>query len=245
MINRAAVGALVATDLRSVWRDPMLRWMAVLPVGIAVLLRVGIPLLTQELRTRQGFDLSPYYLLIVSTLVLLMPVMVGTIAGFLLLDLRDDRTLSALQVTPLSVRGYLAYRLLVPMALSLPVTVLMVQFVGQVEIGIGATWSAALAAAPVAPMYALFLGTFARNKVQGFALMKAAGVLMIPPVVAWWVREPWQWMLGIVPYYWPIKLFWNLATDRGAGVVIMSVALSYQALLVWLLLRRTDRLALE
>ncbi len=137
MINRAAVSALVAIDLRSVWRDPMLRWMAVLPVGIAVLLRVGIPLLTQELRERQGFDLSPYYLLIVSTLVLLMPAMVGMIAGFLLLDLRDDRTLSALQVTPLSVRGYLAYRLLLPMALSLPVTVLMVQFVGQVEIGIG------------------------------------------------------------------------------------------------------------
>lgn len=31
----------------------------------------------------------------------------------------------------------------------------------------------------------------------------------------------------------------------GGGALIMSVAVAYQALLVWLLLRRTDRLALE
>ena len=36
------------------------------------------------------------------------PGIVGMVVGFLLLDERDERTLSALRVTPLSMRRYLA-----------------------------------------------------------------------------------------------------------------------------------------
>lgn len=38
----------------------------------------------------------------------------GVVTGFLLLDERDDRTLTALQVTPLPLRAYIFYRVTVP-----------------------------------------------------------------------------------------------------------------------------------
>lgn len=236
------MGALVATDIRNVHRDPMLRWLAVLPVAIALLLRYGLPLLTEELAIRLQFDLVPYNTLVVSSLVTLMPALVGMIAGFLLLDLRDDRTLTALRATPLGLRGFLFYRLTAPMLLSLPLTVVLVHMIGVVQIGFAETLLTAVAAAPVAPTYALFLATFANNKVQGFALLKAASVLGFPPILAWWVAEPWQWLVGIVPYYWAVKLFWVQASGGGGVAVYLVVGLGYQAFLVWLLLRRADRL---
>ena len=66
---------------------------------------------------------------------------------------------------------------------------------------------AALAAAPAAPLLALFLAAFARNKVQGFALMKAAGVVIWPPVAAVFVPMPWQLLFGVSPVYWPARVY--------------------------------------
>ena len=45
--------------------------------------------------------------------------MVGTVVGFLLLDQRDDQTMTALLVTPLSLGDYLRYRMTLPMLVCL------------------------------------------------------------------------------------------------------------------------------
>ena len=39
MIGLAAVRALGPADLRTVWRDPMLRWLALLPLALALVAR--------------------------------------------------------------------------------------------------------------------------------------------------------------------------------------------------------------
>jgi fluoroquinolone transport system permease protein len=46
------------------------------------------------------------------------PGMVGMVIGFLLLDERDARTLTALRTTPLSMRRYLGYRVALPLLLG-------------------------------------------------------------------------------------------------------------------------------
>ena len=66
----------------------------------------------------------------------------------------------------------------------------------------------------------LLLASFAVNKVQGFALMKATGILWLPPLLAWFVGLPWQLLFGIFPTYWPVKLFWMLTgNDAGSGLL--------------------------
>ena len=101
--------------------------------------------------------------------------------------------------------------------------------------------TAAVAAAPVAPLYALFLGAFASNKVEGFALMKAAGVLAVPPLAAFFVRSAWQTAFGVVPLYWPVKAFWIVHEGGRFFVLHLAVGVAYQLLLVALLLARYDR----
>ena len=232
------VRALGPIDVKSVARDSMLRWLIGMPVVFALAFRWGIPGLDSWLGERYGFDLAPYYPLLTSFLVLMVPTMMGSVVGFLLLDERDDHTLSAIQVTPLTVEGYLAYRIAVPMVVSLPVMVASIAIADLVTMEPGLALAAATQAAPVAPLYALFVASFASNKVQGFALLKGAGVLTWPPLIAWFVSSPWQVAFGIDPLYWPVKLFWMLEAGEPGAWIYFLAGLSYQSLMIAMLIRR-------
>ena len=234
----AAIGALGPIDLKMVVRDSMLRWLAVVPFLFAFLFRYGVPALNDWLGERHGIDLTPHYPLLTSFLVLMVPTMIGSVVGFLLLDQRDDRTLTALLVTPLTVKMYLAYRTAVPMVLSVPVMMASIAISDIVTMGALDALLASVQAAPAAPLYALFVAGFARNKVQGFALLKGMGVLTWPPIAAWFVTSPWQLACGIDPLYWPLKVFWTLEAGEPHAWVYFLVGLLYQSLLVAALLSR-------
>ena len=239
MRGLAAYRSLGAIDLRNVARDPMLRWIVVLMPAFGLFFRFGTPPVAAALEQRLGFDLTPYYPLLMSFLPLVAAGMIGSVVGFLLLDQRDDRTLSALLVTPLSMGDYLRYRFVVQLVVCLLLTWLIVPLAGLTD----TTWLqvsvAAAVAAPLAPMYALFLGSFAANKVQGFALAKALGIVMVPCIAAYLVTGPWQIAFGVVPHYWPMKVFWLFdagATRAALGYAL--VGLAWQgAVLAWLVRR--------
>lgn len=236
------IRALGPIDARNVGRDAMLRWMAALPLVIAVAVRWLLPILIARLEALTQIVLTPYMPLVLSYgLLLLMPMLAGMVIGFLLLDQRDDQTLTALQVTPLPLSSYLAYRLGVPMLLSVALTLLTFPLAGLMTDQLGALLVAALAAAPLASIAALALAAFAANKVQGFALMKASGVFVMAPLIAAFVPSAWQLVFGIVPTYWPARLIWALQTADADAWVYLLVGLAYQALLLLLLLRRFER----
>ncbi len=238
----SALRALGPVDLRNVWRDPMLRWFALLPLALALLLRWLAPALLARVSAWSGFDLTPATAPMVGAVVLAMaPAITGMVIGFLLLDQRDEGTLAALQVTPLTLAGYLAYRLAVPMAIAFAVTLLVLPLAGVARLGLLPAALAALAAAPLAPLFALFLAAFARNKVQGFALMKASGVVLWPPLVAYFVAMPWQLLFGPFPVYWAARLYWSALEGDAAYALWLAPGLAWQGLLTWLLLRRYAR----
>ena len=236
-----ALRALGPIDLRSVRRDALLRWIGLYPLLIALMSRWGVPALAAQLADQYELDLIPYYGLLMSFMLELMPLLSGMVVGFLLLDQRDDQTLTALQVTPLTLNGYLVYRISAPILLSVLTTLMVFPIMGLVAISpIALVWLA-LGAAPLAPIYALFLASFAENKVQGFALVKAAGVVMIPPAVAYFIHSNWQLAFGLIPTYWPAKAFWSLQAGDANYWLYLLAGLVYQSVLLALLLRRFNQ----
>ena len=115
----AVFKALGPIDLRNVRRDEMLRWMVLIPLLLALLVRFGWPFMVTQIQTRFQFDLSPYVVMLMSYLVIGSPAVFGTVIGFLLLDERDEGSLIALQVTPMSLNQYVAYRLGLPILLTI------------------------------------------------------------------------------------------------------------------------------
>jgi fluoroquinolone transport system permease protein len=97
----------------------------------------------------------------------------------------------------------------------------------------------AATAAPLAPIYALVLDSFAANKVQGFVLAKAVGVVFVPCVIAYFVTGPWQNAFGLVPHYWALKVFWLFdAGAPGPALAHALVGVAWQAALLMVLVRR-------
>lgn len=234
--------ALGPIDARNVRRDSMLKWMIFMPLVVALILRFLLPWVAAGLQSSLGFDLVPYYPVIYGYMVFMTPVLFGVMIGFLLLDERDDDTLTALKVTPMTMNGYLTYRLGVPIILSIMLFPPVMWLAGVTTISVGGLLLMAILAAPLAPMYTLFLAAFATNKVQGFAMMKGTGVLLIAPLVAYFIAEPWQWLFGIFPTYWPVKLYWMLAAGEAGIWLVFIIGMAYQLLIVGILLRRFNQI---
>jgi fluoroquinolone transport system permease protein len=68
--------------------------------------------------------------------------------------------------------------------MSAAMTLVSIPLVGLVRVDGTTLLLATTLATPMAPVYALFFAAFAQNKVQGFAIMKATGVILWPPIIA-------------------------------------------------------------
>jgi fluoroquinolone transport system permease protein len=227
-------------DLRNVRRDPLLAWIAVLPFVLALVYRLFVPWLREALLPALAFDLTPYYPLIASSFITAAPGVVGMVVGFILIDERDDGVLTAVAVTPVTPATYIAYRISAPLFVGVLMTVLAYPIMRLAPLPISDLLAIAFVAAPLAPITALFLAVFAQNKVSGLAIVKILKTVNIGPVVAWFVPLPSQWLVGVVPAYWPMKMLWLTAEAR-AYVAYLVGGLLVSAAWILVLLRKFQR----
>jgi fluoroquinolone transport system permease protein len=228
-------------DWKNIRRDSLLVWIPVVPLLLALLIRWGTPPLTEALLQATGFNLTPWYPLIMASFVISLPGMIGTVTGFLLLDERDDGVLDALLVTPISARGYVGYRVATPLLAGFVMTVACYPLCGLTPLSWIDLVAAALLGGFGAPFMALYLVSFADNKVTGFALMKLMSAVQILPLVAYFVPMPGQLALGLIPSYWPMKMVWQAADGLPWGPYAVA-GLAVNIVAVGLLMRRFDRI---
>lgn len=236
------IRGLVRSDLRNISRDSLSIFMAIYPFILAVVMRWLLPIAADGLSARFGLDLSQYNPLIITFFgLLVMPALFGTILGFLLLDERDDNTIVAIQVTPLSTAGFFGYRLLQPTLLTILGTLVVVPIINIYDIPLWQFLPIALVSALGAPIYGVLLASLANNKVQGLAVSKGIGVFLMGPILAWFVALPWQWLFGLLPNYWSAKALWLLLDGEPYwGHLLIGVLVSL--LWIWVLFRRFQRI---
>ena len=194
---------LVAADGRRVVRDGFLAWMLMVPVAMALALRA----LTDPIRGALGeAGGAERWLGIIEAafFAVVIPLVVGTLLGFMLLDEKDDRTLTAIRVTPVSVTGYLAWRAVVAWLLSMIMIMLALPIAGLTRIDVVDTIFTAVAGAPLAAAFGLVLAAGAANKVQGFAVVKLALVVLLLPCVGLITGGFWAWATVWLPSWWPV-----------------------------------------
>jgi fluoroquinolone transport system permease protein len=226
-------------DLKSIRREPLLLYMLVIPPVMVLVLRLILPPTTVYLSENLDFDLVPYYPMLLSFFfVLQIPLLFGMLVGLLVLDERDDDTLTALRVTPISMRKYALYRGGASVLLSFTYVLSALLLSGFVSPSLAlAVAAVALLAGIMAAVFALTVATFASNKVEGLALTKGLSVFMLGPLAAYFVPSDWQLCFGVLPTYWPTKTFW-VAGEGGDFWPYALAGLIYSLLLLTLLLRR-------
>lgn len=226
-------------DVRNVRRDSMTSWMIFIPIMMALFMRWGVPPLNAWLLEQYDFNLVEYYPVLLAYLFIGMcPMVFGVVIGFLLVDEKDDNTLTALQVTPLPLSSYLVYRVTIPIILTFVLMFVIFPLANLTPFDLRTILFSAIAAAPMAPMLALMIASIAQNKVQGFALMKLMGIVLLAPVLAYFAPAGWELAFGIFPTYWPMKVYWLLYAGKTNIWLYLFIAVVYQALVTVLLARR-------
>jgi fluoroquinolone transport system permease protein len=240
MASARALMAFGRNDIRGTYRDPLLVMIIVAPViwttGVALL----TPRFTELLADRNGFDLVPYYPLILTAFLLLTSIIiVGGLAAFLVLDEVDAGTLTALRVTPVPLAAFFTYRAATVMVLTTIYVIATMSFSGILEPGLGpALVPIGLLSGLSAVVSLLLIVVLASNKIQGLAAVRALGMLMAGlPCLPWFVDSGWNLAFGVLPPYWAAKAFW-VASDHGTWWPYLLGGVVYNLAVAWLLFRR-------
>lgn len=235
---------LFISDIRHAGLDPVLMVGIFAPLALLVVSRFGFPMAADWLTYGYTFDLYEYSSFAAIFLVMTFPMLTGMMTGLLMLDERDEKIISYYAVTPLMRRGYMVYRLVLPSVLCTLLSSLYFIVSGLSSFQFEHIYILLLLAIE-APCFALFLASFAANKVEGLALSKIGGLFIAGPIVAYFIPSPWQFMGAWIPTYWPAKLFFVIEASSGFIVIAYFMVgllfhLSLLSIMVRVFIKRAD-----
>ena len=193
--------SFISSEFKKWLRDPMMTFMMIYPIIFGFIGRFLLPLIADN----SGFSVEPYADLIIVILTLITPLMFGALVGFSILDDRDDHILSSIKVTPLSIHQFLSFRLIIVFVLSFASTIFVMWFSDIGNLKIGNIMAISFLASLAAPMTGLFINAFAKNKIEGFAVMKGSGTIIVFPIIALFFLDKKEFFFSFAPGFWPAK----------------------------------------
>lgn len=235
-------GALVVADLRNWARDPILLLAASGPFALALLGRFALPVV--DTRYLPSVALEPFYPSVLAFVFLFPAYVLGMVVGFLVLEDRTQGVLDALRQTPLTGRGYLRYRGTTAYLLGVGVTLAVVPLFGLVAVSLPLLVATAAVVGLVAPAVVFLFAALADDAIEGLAVNKLLGlVVLFPPVGAAVLPEPVEYVVGVVPLYWPAKALLVGVEGRSALRVgaFLAVGVCTLGLSLVVLVRRFER----
>ncbi|ERJ12066.1 ABC transporter permease [Haloplasma contractile] len=227
----------IKNEFKKWLRDPLMKFMLFYPIVFGVIGRYVLPAIEDY---NDYFIIDAYKDLIVVILALLIPLIYGALTGFSILDDRDDDSLVSIKVTPLSIHQFLSFRFGMVTVLSFLSTSFVMWFsdIGVNDMGIGNILLISLLASLSAMMTGMLINAFASNKIEGFAVMKGTGVILVFPIVSLFFKDSKEMIFSFAPGYWPAKAISSLIKGDDAlylnYTVYMFVGFVYIIFLNWI-----------
>jgi len=224
-------------DYKLLKGDPMLILSMAVPFILWALMQFLVPWIIELVLEQWNFDLSPYYRQAGTFFLMLIPMMMGMVYGFVLLDERDGGIITAIAVTPTGKTGYLKLRLGIPMAASLVfilLFVLLLDLRGILDILQLVLISMVISSQSL--ILLLFLGAFADNKVMGLAISKGFGILLVGPLLDYVLPPPLNWAGAYSPLFWASRAL--LSENTGVFWLNLFITILFHILLIWILFRK-------
>lgn len=223
---------LMAGGFRLIRRDTMLLMLLFAPWLSGAAIGLGLPAVAPLLQSALGFDLTPWYPLADLLMLMLTPMMAGMLSGFLMLDERDEGVGAYYAVTPIGGLKYLVSRLSLPVLWSVIVAPLLMAAFSLSHPYWLRVMAIALVGGLCAAASALLLLAFAGNKVEGLAVSKLQGLILLPVVIPFFTQSPWAMIAGVFPAYWMGAVF-------SGPLMLLLPGLGVSLLWLWVLYRRT------
>ncbi len=194
--------------LRQVSKDSMLYAILAAPLLAGCAFRFGVPAAEAALCRHFGevSILSGYYLLFDLFLCAMTPYIICFVSSMIMLAEYDENMAVYMSVTPVGKRGYIISRLGFPAAISILVSAVVMNFFSLTtwalpDLLITCTLSSLLSIA-----VSLLIVAFSHNRVEGMALAKLSGIILLGLPVPFFLFSGVQYLFSLLPSFWIAKL---------------------------------------
>ncbi len=223
--------------ISQITKDSMLLVVCIAPILAACFFRFGIPIIEQQLTVylHEPTILTPYYLLFDLFLSMLTPYMFCFASAMVMLTEYDENMTSYLAVTPIGKKGYMVSRLVFPAAISFLGSVLLLLYFSLTEWSMTMIVLMCLLTSLASIAVALLVFSVSHNRVEGVAMSKLSGLMMLGLPVPFFVLSSAQYLFAFLPSFWIAKL--SLEQD----LLYFIPALLTSLIWIWLLYRKFER----
>ncbi len=163
--------------------------------------------------------LKEYYLLFDLLLATLAPFLISFSSSMTMLDEYDSNLINHLSVTPLGKNGYLASRLVLPLMLSYLVSIFIVIIFSLTSWSFLMVISICFVTCLLSLISTLIVFSYSKNKIEGLALAKLSGLIMIGIFIPFLVTTDVQYYFAFIPSFWIGKF----TIDPGLNYYILSL----------------------
>ncbi len=222
--------SFIKSEFKKWSRDSMMGFMAVYPIIFGFIGRFFIPWLADK----NGFSIDLYADLIIVILTLIVPIAFGALIAFSILEDREDNILTSVKVTTLSINEFLSFRFIMVLILTYITTVFVIWFSDIGDIPIKNILAIAFLASLEAPMYGLLINSLSTNKIEGFAVMKGLGTLIVFPIIALFFIDKKELFFAFAPGFWSAKAISSII--RGEGILYLTYNQYYFTGFIYLLI---------
>jgi len=224
-------------DYKLLKGDPMLILSLTVPFILWALMHLIFPFLDALAMKQWSVDISPYYRQTGIFFLMLIPMMMGMVYGFILLDERDGGIITAISVTPTGKSGYLKLRMGIPLLISFIFIILFLLLLGLTgTLTILQVSVVSLIISSQSLILLLVLGAFADNKVMGLAISKGFGILLMGPLLDFALPTPFKWSGAYSPLFWASRSL--LADTHITFWLYAGITFLFHLLLIWILFRK-------
>jgi len=220
----------IVSEFKKYLRDPMMKFLFFYPLVFGLIGRYALPIIADN----SGFSIERYADLILVILTLFTPHIYGALIGFSILDDRDDHILTSIKTTPLGINQFLSIRIAMAFVLCFLGTIFVMWFSNIGNISMINMIALAFLASLAAPMTGLFINAISSNKIEGFAVMKGSGTILVFPILALFFIDKKEFFFSFAPGFWPAKAISSLI--RGEGLLQLSYSQYYLIGLVYVII---------
>ncbi|AJQ95769.1 hypothetical protein [Gynuella sunshinyii] len=233
------------TDAKRIISDSFMVFMYIAPWVTALIVKAAWVYSGQHY---PDIALQQYAWITTLAIALLTPMNMGIVLGFQLLEEKEQGVFRAIAVTPLNNDRYLYYRFVITAIIAIVMTYFVHQLLGLVSINAISLLLLVCVAAWQIPLQALMIAGIARNTLEGFAMMKSTGFMLLVPmlVLYFFAASKLSWIAGIFPFFWVIKAYqYGLAEQTAPFMACLVTGLVYSWVICWVLLKRYRSNALK
>ncbi|MDD4212368.1 MAG: hypothetical protein PHY42_03095 [Bacilli bacterium] len=227
-------------ELKTILKDGMNLFMLFYPVLMFFIMGFLLPQILEKTGSLHTEGASIALLVSFTVILSIGGYIAGALLGFLILEHKDESTLLSIAVTPMSLSGYLTFKMIYTTILSFFGNIVMIGGIKLIaseaytiemgglaiglfdHIGWGDIILFSLVNSLIVPLIASFFGGIAKNKIEGFAYMKFGGFFIVLPALALlpFFSDWKQYLLGIFPNFWSVKaiLIESLGSHQAADM---------------------------